>query len=278
MNTNTSNNSTTQLVKRNIYKDIQFPADPKLQAAVNQDIHESVGFIHEECSSEINPMVFSYIPSVGLEHLDRCNCYRHTLRYFLESVWERAQAGSDLYRELDINDVLDYSIMRRSYKDLARKALGEAVSFLNQFNLVCPHIVCELQRTVDVFSMDYDLSQAKVRVVVQSILGYQCGLLESLKHFKESGIFSNNLDRQGNVIQRIHPNEDYRMRLNDRLIDAVKTLDDMIEGSKTRIEMNVNNSAISLDDLFSKVPLDSARYIEVESPEGLKSQENDKNT
>ena len=118
-------------------------------------------------------------------------------------------------------------------------------------NPICPYIRKELYKTIKLFEKDYDLSKAKVRMIVGGILSYQTSLIESSQHFRNNGMFEVIQDRFGNVVNTISQNEHYKVKLNEKIIEAVKILDQMIEGNKN-VNININQNSLSIEDVLAK--------------------------
>ncbi len=189
------------------------------------------------------------------EHLESCSCYSDVVRYFseIESKRDLVKLHGNSYVSSGLP--IDYSIYYNNSKSYLKSAYRNASNYLNSSSLlsgrrICPHLYNELYNTFRQFNHTYDLSLPKVSVVVRSILDYQVSLYYSIIHSQSSGSHETIVDKFGNVSVKVSDNEYYRMKLNEKIVDAIRVLDQMIEGSKS-VNLTLNVSAIPIEDILS---------------------------
>jgi hypothetical protein len=198
------------------------------------------------------------------DHLLNCTCFRPVIDYFSEIESKRdlvrLHGTSFVYSGQPVNYSIFMKNSNAGYLDSAYKA---AAKYLNTTSSlvglrICPSLYRELYSTFCQFNKTYDMSLPKVSVVVRSILDYQSSLYHSILHSQSSGTHESAIDKFGNVSIRVSNNEYYRLKLNEKIIDAVRILDQMIEGSKN-ININLNTSAIPIEDVLSGLTDEVAR-------------------
>lgn len=207
---------------------------------------------------DIHPLLRSYFHKFDIDHLKNCDCCNDIIFSIIddEIIKEKVKQKDINYPKN--NNSIPELIMQKQKKSLVkdeiyRKALIYINTNLKDMPLrICPYIYEELFRTIQIFEKDYDLRKAKVIMVVRSILNYQMSLISSNIYGNVNGMISRGVDKLGNPLDRINSNEYYKIKLNEKIIQAVKILDEMVEGNKN-VNLNINANSLSIEEVFSKL-------------------------
>jgi hypothetical protein len=200
----------------------------------------------------------NYSTKFDIEHLKNCNCCDDIIFSIIDDEIDK-ELENRKNKNYPINDNSIAELMKQKEKKskIKDEIYHKALIYINT-NLkdmqsrICPYVYKELLDTINLFEKDYDLKKAKIQVTIKSILNYQVSLINSIIYSNSKGFIEKTRDKQGNQIDKINANEYYKIRLNEKIIQAVKTLDDMVEGSKS-INLNINTSSISFKDVLGKL-------------------------
>lgn len=207
---------------------------------------------------------YSYNYKFTPEHLKNCDCYKAVCNRFmdlkyLENKIIEAQGKGKGYK-IDMQNPAERLAFNNKYENATNDIYLDSANYLNKYYFnknnirICPYLFKELINTLSIFKKDYDLSKAKVREVVKSIINYQISLYNSNVYSAGNGMFENVSDKFGNISNRISSNEYYKMKLNAEIIKAIKVLDEMIEGNKN-INVNLNMRSITIKDVLDKIDM-----------------------
>ena len=203
---------------------------------------------------------FKFTPSI----LRDSGCYEAVCNRFMDLNYyklasDESSSGNDKYK-LNLQNPSERFSRYNSFTELNNVAYDRASSFLNDYFLkkdmirICPGLFRELINTLSIFKKDYDLSKSKVREVVRSIISFQISLYNSNVYSARNGMFDSVVDKHGNLNKKVSSNEYYKLRLNQEIIKAIKTLDEMIEGNKN-VNVNMDVKSISIDDILKKIDI-----------------------
>jgi hypothetical protein len=205
---------------------------------------------------------YSYNYKFTPEHLKNCDCYKAVtnrfmdLDYYKNKINELESKGKGY--KIDLSNPADKFAYNNKYENIKNEIYIKASEALNKYYFdknkisLCPYLFRELINTLNIFKKDYDLSKTKVREVVKSIINYQISLYNSNVYSANNGMFENVSDKFGNVSNKISSNEYYKMKLNEQIIKAIKTLDEMIEGNKN-INVDLSVKSISIKDVLKRI-------------------------
>jgi len=203
-------------------------------------------------------LIDRYVGKINIQHLKECDCYQEIINRYVD-----LESRRNLLNENNINQKDDP-------KKISDDARIKALKFINNSDItlpLCPYMYRELLNTIEIFGKDYDLTRAKIQQVVKSILIYQMSLLESQNHCNNNdGMFEKMYNKFGDSRQVISQAELYKIKMSDKILDATKMLDEMVEGSKVSIAMNVNH--IPLNALMDKMKQNMIDSTFVEKKEG----------
>jgi hypothetical protein len=207
---------------------------------------------------------YSYNYKFTPEHLKNCDCYKAVCNRFmdlkyLENKINEAQGKGKGYK-IDMKNPAERLAFKNKYENATNDIYLDSANYLNKYYFnkdkirICPYLFKELVTTLSFFKKDYDLSKTKVREVVKSIINYQISLYNSNVYSASNGMFDSVSDKFGNMSNRISSNEYYKMKLNEQIIKAIKTLDEMIEGNKN-VNINMDVKSISLKDVLKRIDI-----------------------
>jgi len=207
---------------------------------------------------------YSYNYKFTAEHLKNCNCYRAVvnrfmdLDYYKNSLNELINEGKE-YR-INLQNPSELFAYNNKYNNISNDAYIKAADYLNKYYFnkdiirICPYLFRELVNTLNIFKKDYDLGKSKVREVVRSIINFQISLYNSNVYSANNGMFDMVSDKLGNISNKISSNEYYKMKLNQEIIKAIKTLDEIVEGNKN-ININMDVKSISIKDVLKRIDI-----------------------
>lgn len=207
---------------------------------------------------EVHPLLSNYTTMFDIEHLKTCSCCDDILFSIIEDEISKQQDKQQNKNypnsENNIPELIVQKEKKSKIKDeIYQKALVYINTNIKDMNLkICPYIYGELLGTVRLFEKDYDLRKAKIQLVVKSILNYQFSLLSSMRYTSSFGFINRGYDKYGNAVDKINDNEYYKIKLNEKIIQSVKVLDEMVEGSKN-VNLNINSNSLSIEEVFSKL-------------------------
>lgn len=207
---------------------------------------------------EVHPLLSNYTTMFDIEHLKTCSCCDDILFSIIEDEISKQQDKQQNKNypnsENNIPELIVQKEKKSKVKDeIYQKALIYINTNIKDMNLkICPYIYGELLGTVRLFEKDYDLRKAKIQLVVKSILNYQFSLLSSMRYTSSFGFINRGYDKYGNAVDKINDNEYYKIKLNEKIIQSVKVLDEMVEGSKN-VNLNINSNSLSIEEVFSKL-------------------------
>lgn len=207
---------------------------------------------------------YSYNYKFTSEHLKNCNCYRAVVNRFMDIEYYKT-ASKELINEgkeyrIDLQNPSERFAYNNKYNNISNDAYTKAAEYLNRYYFnkdnirICPYLFRELVNTLDIFKKDYDLSKSKVREVVRSIINFQISLYNSNVYSANNGMFDSVIDKFGNISNKISSNEYYKMRLNQEIIKAIKTLDEIVEGNKN-ININMDVKSIPIKDVLKRIDI-----------------------
>ena len=207
---------------------------------------------------------YSYNYKFTAEHLKNCNCYRAVvnrfmdLDYYKNSLNELINEGKE-YR-INLQNPSELFAYNNKYNNISNDSYVKACDYLNKYYFnkdmvrICPYLFRELVNTLNIFKKDYDLGKSKVREVVRSIINFQISLYNSNVHSANNGMFDMVSDKFGNMTSKVSSNEYYKMKLNQEIIKAIKTLDEIVEGNKN-ININMDVKSISIKDVLKRIDI-----------------------
>lgn len=207
---------------------------------------------------EVHPLLSNYTTMFDIEHLKTCSCCDDILFSIIEDEISKQQDKQQNKNypnsENNIPELIVQKEKKSKIKDeIYQKALVYINTNIKDMNLkICPYIYGELLGTVRLFEKDYDLRKAKIQLVVKSILNYQFSLLSSMRYTSSFGFINRGYDKYGNAVDKINDNEYYKIKLNEKIIQSVKVLDEMVEGNKN-VNLNINSNSLSIEEVFSKL-------------------------
>ena len=225
---------------------------------VKKELVLSKQMMTKKFNVEVHPLLSNYTTMFDIEHLKTCNCCDDILFSVIRDEINKQQDIQKNKNYPNSENNIPELIVQKEKKskvtdEIYRKALVYINTNIKDMNLkICPYIYKELLGTVRMFEKDYDLRKAKIQLVVKSILNYQFSLLSSMRYTSSFGFINRGCDRFGNVVDKINENEYYKIRLNEKIIQAVKVLDEMVEGNKN-VNLNLNANSLSIEDVFSKL-------------------------
>lgn len=207
---------------------------------------------------------YSYNYKFTAEHLKNCNCYRALVNRFMDIEYYKT-ASKELINEgkeyrIDLQNPSERFAYNNKYNNISNDAYVKAAEYLNRYYFnkdsirICPYLFRELVNTLDIFKKDYDLSRSKVREVVRSIINFQISLYNSNVYSANNGMFDMVSDKLGNISNKISSNEYYKMKLNQEIIKAIKTLDEIVEGNKN-ININMDVKSIPIKDILKRIDI-----------------------
>jgi len=212
---------------------------------------------------EPNPILDNYLNSISVSHLDSCDCLKEFVNYFWdlelyhEFLDKQDRDEDDMSKDyrLDSRYVIEKIAKRDKSVVSYRIALDKAKKYIfnSKYHIpFCLYYYKELSSTVKMFGETYNLSLPKVQTILKSIISYQISLLETLKYQQERGMYDKTVDKYGNSREIVNSNEYYKLKLNERIIDAVKKLDEMIEGNKS-INVNIDTKHTTIENLIDQM-------------------------
>lgn len=181
------------------------------------------------------------------EHLSYCNCK-------LPAIQTRV---AELIRD-DMKEMISKGIegnaqvLEERAKQCKRQAIKEVAN-----ECVNKGITCEIEKKLisqqlGYFKDRYNLKDPRVFVVLESLFRQMLSASRMQLHSNQKGILTTWYDKNGNKRLSLNPVEEIKLKYDEARINAIETLNKMMEGEKTT-NININTKPISIEEIFKEI-------------------------
>ena len=197
------------------------------------DVRETVKEVDSKVQAikGVTPDDFADLISIcNSEHLSYCNCQKDKVDEKIKILWQGQLEDLKLKKLIDNEEVV---AERKDYcKAFALKSIGKECELKE---IRCPFEKIKIERLMSHFMTRYDLKDPRVIVVIESLLQQMLSAHRMQLHSNAKGILSIWYDKQGNKRYNLNPVEEIKLKYDEAKIQAIATLDRMIEGDKLSI-------------------------------------------
>lgn len=190
----------------------------------------------------------SIISRINIEHLEICDCMKKEIDVVFRRIdAEYKQEVIDQKLSLNQNEERHRTLM--AYDAAVRVV---AVTSMRQ-GLICSKERELVEIELQYFAEKYNLNDVRVFIIIKSLLEMGLSAFRLANHSREKGIMQEVTDREGNVTYKLNPAEEAKLAYNKARIDAIKELNNIIEGQK-HIHATIDlNKVLDAKDIFGEI-------------------------
>lgn len=200
----------------------------------------------EKKETEISTNIEVYeniISPITLSHIDVCNCQGKRLLELKKEFFQKELQDlkeEDLYNDITVRE----SRLRRS-QELAREYL---IKECREKNIRCPVEQKIVEKDISLFKQKYDLSDPRAHIIVENVLSLKLSAHRLALHVTHNDPVQSVIDKEGNETFKLNPAEKAKMDYNNSMIQAIKELNLIFEGSKNvNINIDLENIPNAID-------------------------------
>jgi hypothetical protein len=212
---------------------------------VTSEINELV-IKQQQQLQNLAPYIYRVIPDCTREHLKYCDCQKELYDKF------RKEEKIRIYNEMEKSGMLEHDpgTARSRLKEASGFAKDRLVKYCEKNHLKCTYHTEQLQNIYNLFSVKYDMKDPKVVISLTVLMSNLSSLIKAQSFSNKKGIIQQEFDKAGNEILNTYMNEKLKIEINNAIMKTMKTLDEVIEGSKS-VNLNINANEIQpIRDIF----------------------------